>query len=411
MHKHPLNQSRRPRVLVAASTFPRWENDSEPAFVFELSRRLSDSFDITVLAPRSPGSKETETIAGLGVIRFPYFLKPWENLATHSGGIVNRLRANPFNYLLVPFFLIGLFLAIFRLLRTEQFDMIHAHWIVPQGLAVVLAVALLRKKIPVICTSHGGDLYTLRGKFFRLLKQRVIERCDALTVVSRAMRETVVEMGVSPDKVEVISMGVDLVHFYTPDPSVHRSNRELLFVGRFVEKKGLHVLLSAMPKIIEKYPDVHLTVAGDGPLKGQVKQITRRNGLSDKVHFLGMLPQSELPALYRRAAIAVFPFIIAESGDQEGLGLVVVEAMGCECPVIASSLPALKDTVEHGKTGLLFEPGNPEILAQEIIQAFQNPEKRAKMAVNARQYVLERFDWGNVAGQYAGLYFKHIRDL
>ena len=344
------------------------------------------------------------------VIRFPYFLKPWENLATHSGGIINRLRANPLNYFLVPFFLIGLFLAFLRLLRTQQFDIIHAHWIIPQGLAVVLACALLNKKIPVICTSHGGDLYTLRARLLQWVKRRVIDRCDALTVVSHAMRETVLDMGVSPEKVKVISMGVDLANFYTPPASTDfRSSSELLFVGRFVEKKGLHVLLAAMPKIIDKCPDVHLTIAGAGPMEDQVKTEVLKSNLSEKVRFLGMLPQSELPALYRRAAIAVFPFIVASSGDQEGLGLVVVEAMGCECPVIASALPAIRDTVAHEKTGMLVEPGNSKALADAVIAALQSPDIRAKMAVNARQYVLERFDWENVAGKYARLYFKHIR--
>jgi hypothetical protein len=73
-------------------------------------------------------------MAGLRVIRYPYFIKKRENLATHSGGILNRLKINPLNYLLVPFFLIGQLLALIRLLIKERFDLIHAHWIIPQGL-------------------------------------------------------------------------------------------------------------------------------------------------------------------------------------------------------------------------------------------------------------------------------------
>ena len=409
--QHPAsNRPQRPRILVATSTFPRWENDSEPAFVFELSRRLSGSFDITILAPRSPGSKKTETIAGLHVIRFPYFLKPWENLATHSGGIINRLRANPLNYFFVPFFLIGMFLAFLRLLRTQQFDIIHAHWIIPQGLAAVLACALLNKKIPVICTSHGGDLYTLRARLLQWVKRRVIDRCDALTVVSHAMRETVLDMGVSPGKVRVISMGVDLTNFYTPPASTDfRSSSELLFVGRFVEKKGLHVLLAAMPKIIDKCPDVHLAIAGAGPMEDQVKTEVLKSNLSEKVRFLGMLPQSELPALYRRAAIAVFPFVVASSGDQEGLGLVVVEAMGCECPVIASSLPALRDTVEHEKTGMLVPPGDPEALAMATIKLLSNTDLRSKLSREARRNVVGKFDWKSITEKYSHLYRNFVK--
>ncbi|MRS03016.1 glycosyltransferase family 4 protein, partial [bacterium] len=95
------NSKDRSRILVLTSTFPRWENDPEPAFVFELSRRLCPFFDITVLSPRTPGSKKRERMAGLRVVRFPYFFQRWEKLAMHGGGILNKLRSNPFYYLLV----------------------------------------------------------------------------------------------------------------------------------------------------------------------------------------------------------------------------------------------------------------------------------------------------------------------
>jgi len=395
-----------PKIVVVTSTFPRWADDSEPAFVFELSRRLSVSFDITVLVPRSPGCKAQDTMAGMRVIRFPYFFKRWENLATHSGGILSRLRANRLNYLLVPFFLMGQFLTLFRLLRKERFDLIHAHWIIPQGLSVIMVRTLLRNKTPVICTSHGGDLFALRGRLFHWLKQQVINSCDLLTVVSNAMRNTVLDMGVAPEKVKVISMGVDLAHFYTLDPAIDRSNNELLFVGRLVEKKGLDVLLKAMPQVIKVYPDAYLTIAGAGPMEGQLKNIVREKNLTGKVAFLGMRPQSELPLLYRRAAIAVFPFVVAESGDQEGLGLVVIEAMGCGCPVIASDLPAIHDSIIHEKNGLMVSAGSPESLALAITKLLSDAELRLQLSSRARNSVVDKFDWQQIAYRYSRLYRK-----
>jgi hypothetical protein len=131
-----------PRVLVLSSTFPRWLNDSEPGFVFELSRRLTGKYRVTVLAPRSPGAKDEEVMAGMQVIRFPYFIRSYENLATHSGGIMGRLRTNPLNYFLIPLFFLGQVWALARLLNSERFDLIHAHWIIPQGLTAVIALAL-----------------------------------------------------------------------------------------------------------------------------------------------------------------------------------------------------------------------------------------------------------------------------
>ncbi len=402
--KHNYTQS--PRVLVLTSTFPRWENDPEPAFVFELSRRLGAAFDVTVLAPRSPSSKTRENMDGLHVIRFPYFFRRWENLATHGGGILNRLRSNPFNYLLVPLFLAGQLWSLIRLLRNERFTLIHAHWLIPQGLIALLGLIMARQRIPLLCTSHGGDLFALRGIIFQRLKRWIIDQSQALTVVSQAMQSTVVGMGVAPDKVQVISMGVDLKNCFTPDPTLVRGTSELLFVGRLVEKKGLRILLEALPKVLAKHPAMRLIVVGAGPLEEELCEMARHLDISEKVDFLGMVTQLELPAIYRRATLAVFPFLVAKSGDQEGFGIVQVEAMGCGCPVIAGDIPAIHDSITHEENGLHVPPGNPELLADTILRALNDPDLCFRLAIEARKRVVEQFDWEIVAEKYAGLYDK-----
>ena len=405
------SSTHRPRVLVLTSTFPRWENDTEPAFIFELSRRLTVSFDVTVLSPRTPGSKRKENMAGLRVIRFPYFFSQWEKLAMHGGGILNQLKTNPAYYLMVPFFLLGQLLAIIRLVRNEHFDLIHAHWLIPQGFIAALGMWIAGKNVPLLCTSHGGDLFALKGKGLQRLKRRIMDKSAALTVVSKAMKKTVVDMGVAPDKVEVIPMGVDLKGLFTPDPGVQRKTDELLFVGRLVEKKGVHFLLEAMPAVIKKHPAVRLILAGSGPMEQELRQQAQRLKISDKVSFLGMVSQTELPAMYRKATLAIFPFIVAKSGDQEGFGLVQVEAMGCECPIIAGDLPAIHDIVIHEENGLIVESGNIRALADAIIQTLDDKDLRLKLAEKARMQVMERFDWEVIAGKYGKIYQALLHSL
>ena len=395
------NSTQRPRVLVLTSTFPRWENDPEPAFIFELSLRLAASFDVTVLSPRTPGSKKQEAMAGLRVIRFPYFFQRWEKLAMHGGGILNKLKSNPLYYLMIPLFLLGQLRAVVGLLRSERFDLIHAHWLIPQGFVAALSLLITKRKIPLLCTSHGGDLFALKGKGLQRLKRWVMDSSAALTVVSGAMKSMVVEMGVVPDKVEVIPMGVDLKGLFTPDPRVERKTDELLFVGRLVEKKGVHFLLEAMPAVIKKHPTVRLILAGSGPMEEELKQKAAQLHLSDKVDFLGMVAQTQLPALYQRATLAIFPFVVAKSGDQEGFGLVQVEAMGCECPVIAGDLPAIHDIIAHEENGLIFPSGNTQALADAIIKLLDDPELRARLAGEGRKSVVQKFDWEAIAGNYS----------
>jgi len=397
---------RRRRVLVMTSTFPRWKNDKGPAFVFELSRRLSVEFEITILAPRSVDSQKEENISGLRVVRFPYFFNRWEKLAMHGGGILNQLRTNRLYYGMVPFFLLGQLAALLRLLRRERFDLIHAHWIIPQGVIAVLGLAMTGRKIPLLCTSHGSDLFALRGKISECLKKLVAQKSDAIAVVSRAMESRLAQMGVAGEKIHVLPMGVDLNHLFTPDPAVKRADRELLFVGRLMENKGIQVLMEAMPEVLKKYPSVRLVIAGSGPMEEFLKHQARHLQIAGQVEFLGAVSQAELPSLYRRATLAVFPFLVAKSGDQEGFGLVQVEAMGCGCPVISGDLTAVHDIVEHQKTGLLVPSGDASALARTIIRALENPDLCAAMAGEAKRRVMEKFDWRVIAGKYSKLYEK-----
>jgi len=149
-------------------------------------------------------------------------------------------------------------------------------------------------------------------------------------------------------------------------------------------------------------------LAGAGPLEGDLRDLARQLNLEEKVDFLGMVSQLKLPELYRRAALAAFPFLVARSGDQEGFGLVQVEAMGCSCPVIASDLPAVHDNITHGKTGRLVPQGNPERLADAILKALDDPDLCARMAEEAQKKVIAQFDWEVIREKYERVYNKLI---
>src|SRR5210317_2568346 len=166
------------KLLVTTSTFPRWKNDTDPPFVYELSRRLTYYFDISVLTPNYPGAHTREEISGIKVHRFRYFFRNLELLAG-SEGILPTLKKNSLFYLLVPFFLIGELWALLKLTRKIKPDIIHAHWILPQGF-----IAALAKKItgvPYVLTTHGGDIYGMQGKFSTALKRYALNNAAHTT--------------------------------------------------------------------------------------------------------------------------------------------------------------------------------------------------------------------------------------
>jgi len=395
----------RPKLLVLASTFPRWEGDTEPRFVESLSFELARAFDVVVLAPHCRGAASEELFVNEGreisVRRYRYCFPALETLA-YDGGMLSRVRQNPFRLLLLPLFLIAQLFAIVRLQREFRFDVIHAHWIIPQGVVAAVLRAWFRSTPPVLVTSHGGDLYALRGRILERLKRWVLRRADAVTVVSDAMREYCEQQGIAPDRIIVQSMGVDLESKFTPGDSASARDG-LIFVGRLVEKKGVAHLIEAMAILAERYPDLSLNIVGDGPLRESLETLAAKLGVQASVHFTGSVLNEEVPDYLRAAAISVMPSVVASSGDQEGLGLVAVEALGCGCAVVAFDLPAVRDTIKNGETGLMAEPGNAADLANKIATLLDDDKLRADLAETGRQYAIRKFNWKAVGLSYTNI--------
>lgn len=390
-----MAETLRPRLLVLASTYPRWSGDSEPAFVHELARRLSGRFEVTVITPHARGAKRREILDGVSVLRYRYAPTAMETLV-HGGGIVTHLRRAPWKWLLVPGFVLMQVFVARRAIACWRPVLIHAHWLLPQGLVARL---LASHGVPYVLTSHGADLFALRGRWFARCRRWVMARAAATSVVSQAMR-CQLEAESPHARVAVMPMGVDARQRFTPDAAVPRVVGELLFVGRLVEKKGLHYLVEAMPAILAEHPEVRLTIVGFGPAESLLRNRIDRLGLGGAVQFLGAMASEALPALYRRATLFVAPFVQARSGDQEGLGLVVAEAMACGCPVVAGDVPGVRDLAADGCAALV-EPANPGALAATVITLLADAPGRARLAAVARARVLERFDWQAVAARYA----------
>lgn len=391
---------RRPRLLVLASTYPRWVGDPEPGFVHELARGLTGKFDVTVLGPHAAGAVNEESLDGVRVVRYHYAPARFETLV-NDGGIVANLNRHLWKWLLVPGFVLMQAWGAWRMIRRWRPDVVHAHWLIPQGLIIALLGLIDRSVPPLVVTSHGADLFALRAWPMRILKRFVLRRAKLVTVVSRAMRDVILEMGVAPEKIKVEPMGVDLQARFIPSHASVRSTSEILFVGRLVEKKGLLLLIDAMPAIRARHPGARLSIAGFGPEEPACRMRAHALGLGESVHFLGAVPQTELPSLYQRAAVFVAPFIRAQGGDQEGFGLVLVEAAGCGCPIVAGDVPAVRDVISDAFIGTLVSEGDIPALADAVCRALDSPATEASST--ARVQGVQRFDWQQRAEAYAAL--------
>lgn len=392
--------ARKPRLLILTTTFPRWPDDHQPPFVFELARRLTTHFDIDVLAPHAPGAERRELMNGLQIHRFRYAPARLELLA-YDGGIPAKLRRSPLYGLLLPGFLLAQAWATWRLLRLRRHVAIHAHWLIPQGLWGGMFKGCVRPPARLLVTAHGADIFAFNGAPGRWLKARALAMADAVSVVSRALQQRVLPLIDHPEHLHVASMGADLAERFVP-AAVPVSAPVLVFAGRLVEKKGLADLLAAMPQVLTTQPDARLLVIGDGPLAPELRDQAKRLGIADAVEFLGSLPNAAVPEVLRRGRLAVLPFRPAP-GDEEGLGLVAVEAMGCGLPVVAGDVPAIRDVIRHGHNGWLVPSADPAALASAILQLLGDPALAEQLARQGRHDALGRFDWAVVTERYRRL--------
>jgi glycosyltransferase involved in cell wall biosynthesis len=399
-----LSDTKKKKLLVLSSTYPRWDDDWEPAFVHELSKRLTSDFDVTVLCPREKGSVRREIKDKVNVHRYRYAPNCASTLVS-NGGIAANLKNTKLKWLLVPFFFLAQTLAITIAIKRHKPDVIHCHWIIPQGVCLYLAKILTRSKIPHLLTSHGGDLYTFRGMLLTKLKKAVLCHARSITVVSHAMTTEVERIAGKALDIRVIPMGIDTKNTFYPDESVIRSKTEILFVGRLVEKKGVRYLIEAFKLVLNSVPEATLTIIGEGPEKVTLKSLVENLNLEHQVRFLGSMQNSRLPAYYRRATVFAAPFIRAKSGDEEGFGLVVAEALCCGCPVVVTDLPAVEDLFSRAKD-IAKITVVPQARSSTLATAISNYFRESLSTHLTQANLSEIFGWDTTQNVYAKLLSK-----
>jgi glycosyltransferase involved in cell wall biosynthesis len=398
--EHPL------KVILLASSYPRSADDTASVFLRYLAECLyKRGLEVHVLAPadRESGS---ETEKGVAVHRFRYFPGTWQRLA-YGSGILPNLKRTPLLWVQVPFFLASMTYSLLRLMREIQPDILHAHWLIPQGTIAVLIKFF--RKIPVITTVHGGDVFALRGTLLGKIKRFALRRSDAWTSNTRASSDAVGD-GASVPRPQIIPMGVDIERFASGNRNRLREGlgpdeNVVLFVGRLVEKKGVDDLIQAFSLLpTSMQAKTRLWIVGSGEQETALRAQGAHLGISEKITLWGKISNNELPDFYAAADLFVGPSVMATSGDTEGQGVVFLEAFAARLCVLATRIGGISEVVESGKTGLLVEPRNPEMLANGIAKLLNNTNLRARLASNAFEKVVAEYDWNNIAGSFEEIY-------
>jgi glycosyltransferase involved in cell wall biosynthesis len=296
----------------------------------------------------------------------------------------------------------SLFAAALPILRNYKrqwnFDLIDAHYFYPDGVAASWLGRALNK--PVVITARGTDINLIPR---HLLPRRMIldaaRRAAGIVAVSRALKDEMVSIGVNENRIEVLRNGVALEMFRPVDRDAIRSalgvtGRVLLSVGHLIERKGHDIVISALPHLT----GYTLLIAGEGPEEPRLKSLVSNLKVEDRVRFLGSIPHEKLHEIYNAADALIL------ASSREGWPNVLLEAMACGTPVVASPVWGNPEVVASSDAGVLMAARTPEDLAEAVNALFQDAPDRA-----ATRAFAEKFSWNETSAGQIRLFEKILK--
>jgi glycosyltransferase involved in cell wall biosynthesis len=385
-----------PAVLVATTSFPRWEGDCRGTFIWEGCRALAAlGHRVRVAAPHAPGAKTREVIAGVEIFRTRYlFPESLESILTTPGGLPVVWEHGGAGRLVILPFLLSHAAAIARLARG--FDLIHAHWTL-SAFAAVLGRPAHRR--PVVCTLQGSDVYrAMRVPLAGGLSRAALRGVRRVIALSAALADAAALEGIDRRRIAVVPNGVDAALF-APD-GIPREP-VLLSVGSLIRRKGVGVLIEALPLIRRRFPRIRLVVVGDGPLRAELESLAAGNGSAGAVRFTGSLAPAEVARRMRRCELFALPSL------EEGQGVVLLEALASGTPCVASRAGGIPEILRP-EWGALVPPGDARALADAASDLLGDAGRRRAMGKAAAAGVRERYAWPVVARRIADVHAEAL---
>ena len=366
--------------------------------VNDLSKRLiKDGHDVTVVIYREGNVPYFELDKGVKVYRV-------DNFMINASNFIDWVMQLNFNMIAKASEIIQ---------KEGEFDVIHAHdWL------VAYAAKTLKQsyKIPLVSTIHATEAGRNSGirdsqqKYINDTEWMLTYESTEVIVNSNYMKGELQRLfGLPFEKINVVPNGVNLLLYSGVERDYEFRRRYamdnekiILFVGRLVYEKGVQHLIAAMPKILNGYHDAKLVIAGKGGMMDELKQEANALGLGDKVYFTGYINGKDVPKLYKAADIAVFP------STYEPFGIVALEAMLSERPIVVSDIGGLNEIVQHRENGMKCYAGNANSIADSILELLYNPELCANITKKAKAKVRNEYNWNKIAQDTHFIYQKAI---
>jgi glycosyltransferase involved in cell wall biosynthesis len=391
-------------VLMVASSYPKFPGDVTAPFIESIAQAVAARGHVVdVLVPhhpdlcRPPGEP-------VRVLSYRYAPREEWSLWGYAQSLESDVRVRRGMYLLAP--LVALFLrrALGSLLAGRRYDVVHAHWVVPNAAMVTDIVAAHR--VPFVVSAHGSDIFLAeRSATMGMFARSTLERAARVTACSDDLRRRAIALGAAERRTTTVPYGVDAAAFAAPADAEFREGlgarpgeRLVLALGRLVEKKGFGPLVEAAAGL----PGVHVAIAGAGDLREALDR--RVAETAAPVRLVGPLDRAAVARALGTADVVAVPSVVDRAGNVDGLPNTLLEAMAAGRAVVASRVAGIPDVVEDGVNGLLVPPGDVAALRAALARLCGDDALRERLGAAARDTALRRHGWDKAGRRFEECY-------
>ena len=272
-----------------------------------------------------------------------------------------------------------------------------------QALSIGIPAILTKKilKIPYIVWGRGDDVY-LPGRFIRITSKPILQNANAVLALTEDMREKMAK--VTDREIFVVPNGINLNQFTERSLTIVKENgvKKILFIGRLHPVKGVKYLIRAMERVLKEIPEAKLILVGDGKEREMLETLSKQLSINNSVQFVGIVPHEKVHTFLQQADVFVLPSI------SEGFPNVILEAMACGLPVIATRVGGIPDIIIDGTNGYLVEVKDAHAIAERILLLLQNEILKKEISANNEQKV-KKYTWDAVILNLKEIYGLSIK--
>jgi glycosyltransferase involved in cell wall biosynthesis len=400
-------------VVMVTTSYPRFPGDGVGSFIEPIAKGVAArGHEVHLVAPWHPALTRGRSEDGVFFHFYKYALTPTMNVFGYAEGLRADTHLRAAAWAAAPAALAAGFFKAWRVASKRRATVVHAHWVIPNGVTGALAAG----GRPLVVSVHGSDVFVAeRHAMAGRAAGAAFRRASWVTACSDDLRSRAIALGASPQRIETLPYGVD-VHRFAPNPAARAAMRQALDIGdaplvfsagRLVRKKGFEFLIDAATRLRGTYPAVRVAIAGDGDLAAELR--ARAAQTDGTVLLLGNRSQDDIAALAAAADVIAVPSVRDDAGNVDGLPNFALEAIASGTPVVATRTGGLPQAIEDGVTGRLVEARDAGGLARAIDELLQRPDLARQLGAQARERARVTFGWDRVAARLEAAYDRSSR--